>query len=132
MMRRKYAMKSDAYPVEIRADVAATASNLAILEWRAWIAAIVLLTLTFVTGMFVQALIEVLFSTEIGELGGGFVLAVIGVPFAYLWSWIWRHLVNWVLINRRDEVLRVHLALHPSADRSAEQTRPFDGDKPSI
>lgn len=125
-------MKSDAYPVEIRADVAATASNLAILEWRAWIAAIVLLTLTFVTGMFVQALIEVLFSTEIGELGGGFVLAVIGVPFAYLWSWIWRHLVNWVLINRRDEVLRVHLALHPSADRSAEQTRPFDGDKPSI
>jgi hypothetical protein len=131
MTLREDAMNSDAYPVEIRADLAATASNLAIFEWRAWIAAIVLLTLIFVTATFVKALIEVLLSTQIGELGGGFVLAVVGVPFTYLWSRIWRHLVNWVLINRRDEVLRVHLALHPSADRPPEQAAPSDGDKPS-
>lgn len=125
------ACAAESYPVEIRADVVATASNLAAFEWRAWIAAIVFLTLAFVTAIFVRALIEVLFSIEIGEIGGGVVLAVVVIPFAHLWSRTWRRIVNWVLINRRDEVLRVHLALQSSADRSAEHVAPSGGDKPS-
>ena len=132
MKRRTPLAETEAYPLGIRADVEATASNLALLEWRAWIAAMVLLTSAFLSAILVRILIEILFSIEIGELGSGFLLAVVALPFVLLWCRAWRRLVKWMLIKRLDEVLGVHLALHPSSGRSAEPVAPSDAGKPSI
>lgn len=112
---RLYTEAMRAYPAENRAEMVVAAANIALIDWRTWLIAIPFISMAFITNMLIGALIKDLFSFEINKLGHGAISTAVLIFFFILWIKIWSFIVRWVLIYRKDAVLKAYQVKQPSS-----------------